>query len=65
MFDDLFHLVASLDHDYPEEGGERVHSYICRCCAIALRLSELKTQVGKLLAETDAAIGDPREEKKN
>jgi hypothetical protein len=56
VFDDLFHLVASLDHDY----RDGVHSYTCRRCAIAVRLVRIKTMV----REMESALGEPAEEKK-
>ncbi len=55
MFDDLFHLVASLDHDY-KEGA---HSCACCRCAIALRLARVQA----LVREMEFALGDPAEEK--
>jgi hypothetical protein len=51
MFDDLFHIVASLDYDYHTERGERVHSYSCRRCAIAMRLNRLKDLVERMGVE--------------
>ena len=35
MFNDLFRLVQSLDHDFSEAHGKRVHSCGCRRCALA------------------------------
>ena len=62
MSNDLFHLVESLDHDYLEEHGERVHSYQCRRCQIFRVLSELKQSL--LLRHTDLnkLIGSPKRE---
>jgi hypothetical protein len=63
MFDDLFHLVESLDHEYKEEQGKRVHAFGCRRCALSLRLSALKAQIRQLLRDIDFALGDPGEKK--
>jgi len=57
MFDDLSNLVQSLEHDYREENGKRVHAYGCRRCAISVRLSTLKKQVILLLKDIQSAIG--------
>jgi hypothetical protein len=61
MFSDLFHVVQSLEHDTREEKGERVHSYTCRRCALALRLNDFKTKLGHLLKNIDFEIGEPIE----
>jgi hypothetical protein len=61
VFNDLFHLIDTLDHDFREENGERVHSYKCRRCEIALRLRSLKDQVRRLLRDIDFDVGDPAE----
>ena len=63
MFNDLFHLVHSLDHDYREEKGERVHDYGCRRCAIALRLKSFRDQICRLLSDIEFNVGDPIEKK--
>ena len=59
MFNDLFHLVRSLEHDFREENGERVHSHTCRRCAISLRLTAFKAQILKVLRDIDFVVGDP------
>lgn len=64
MFNDLFHLVNLLDHDFRVEKGERVHAFGCRRCAIALRLKTFKAQVHRLLSDFDFNVGDPVEENK-
>jgi hypothetical protein len=61
MFDDLFHLVESLDHDYKEEHGKRVHAIGCRRCALSLRLSALKAQIVQTLRNIDFALGNSDE----
>ena len=61
MFNDLFHVVHSLEHDFQEEKGEQVHSYACRRCALSVRLSTFKTQIQHLLHDIDAVVGDPIE----
>jgi hypothetical protein len=60
MFTDLFHLVHSLEHDYREESGERVHSYDCRRCALVVRLSVIL----RLLRDAEFAVGEPIEKSK-
>jgi hypothetical protein len=59
MFTDLFHIVQSLEHDYTEEHGKRVHLYSCRRCALAVRLNGFRVQILQLLRDIDFAIGDP------
>jgi hypothetical protein len=61
MFNDLFHLVHSLDHDFNEEKGERVHSYTCRRCALSVQLSAFKAKILQILRDIDFAVGDPVE----
>jgi hypothetical protein len=61
MFNDLFHLVHSLDHDIREEDGERIHSITCRRCAISLRLNTFKAQILKVLRDIDFGVGDSDE----
>jgi hypothetical protein len=64
MFTDLFHLIHSLEHDYKEEKGQKVHSYDCRRCALTVRLNHFKIQILKLLRDIDFAIGEPTEKNK-
>jgi len=61
MFNDLFHLIQSLEHDFSDENGERVHLHTCRRCAISLRLSAFKAQILKVLRDIDFVVGDPGE----
>jgi hypothetical protein len=64
MFDDLFHLVQSLDHDYRQDQGKQVHAYGCRRCAIAVRLNGFKVQILVLLRDIEFAIGEPIDKNK-
>jgi hypothetical protein len=64
MFTDLFHLIHSLDHDYKEENGQRVHAYGCRRCALTVRLNGLKGQILRLLRDIEFAIGEAIEKNK-
>jgi hypothetical protein len=64
VFNDLFHLVDLLDHDYREENGRLVHSYTCRRCEIALRLKSFREKIRRLLHDVDFDVGDPVEEKR-
>ena len=59
MFADLFHLLESLEHDYREEHGQKIHAYGCRRCALAVRLNGFKVQILKLLRDIEFAIGEP------
>ena len=61
MFNDLFHLIQSLDHDFSEDHGKRVHSLGCRRCALTVRLSGFKAQILQILRDIDFAFGDPDE----
>jgi len=63
MFNDLFHLIQSLEHDFRDEEEKRVHSHSCRRCAISVRLSAFKAQIFKVLHDIDLVVGDP--DKKN
>ena len=64
MFTDLFHLIRSLEHDYREEKGQKVHSYECRRCALGVRLNSLKSQILSVLRDIEFAIGEPVEKNK-
>jgi hypothetical protein len=64
MFTDLFHLIHSLEHDYKEEKGQKVHTYDCRRCAITTRLNSFKIQITQLLRDLDFAIGEYIEKNK-
>ena len=64
MFTDLFHLIHSLEHDYKEEKGQKVHSYDCRRCALTVRLNGFKGQILCLLRDIEFAIGEPIEKNK-
>jgi hypothetical protein len=61
MFNDLFHLIHSLDHDFSEENGKRVHSIGCRRCALSVRLGAFKAQILQILRDIDFALGDSDE----
>ena len=61
MFNDLFHLVHSLEHDFKDEEEKRVHSLSCRRCAISLRLNAFKAQILKVLRDIDFVVGDSDE----
>jgi hypothetical protein len=58
MFNDLFHLIHSLDHDFNEDQGKRVHSCGCRRCALSVRLSAFKVQILRILHDIDFVLGD-------
>ena len=64
MFTDLFHLIQSLEHDYKEEKGQKVHAYGCRRCALTVRLNGFRVQILKLLRDIEFAIGEPLEKDK-
>ena len=64
MFTDLFHLIHSLEHDYKEEKGQKVHSYDCRRCALTVRLNSFKVQILCLLRDIEFAIGEYIEKNK-
>lgn len=61
MFNDLFHLINSLDHDFSEDHGKRVHLVGCRRCALSVRLKSFKAQIVKVLRDIDFVLGDPDE----
>jgi hypothetical protein len=64
MFTDLFHLIQSLEHDYKEEKGQKVHLYDCRRCALTVRLNGFKVQILVLLRDIEFAIGESIEKNK-
>ena len=59
MFNDLFHLVHSLEQDFKDEEEKRVHSLSCRRCATLIRLSAFKAQILRVLRDIDFVVGDP------
>jgi hypothetical protein len=61
MFNDLFHLVHSLDHGFEEEKGEQAHSYGCRQCALSVRLCAFKAQILQILRAIEFVLGDSDE----
>jgi hypothetical protein len=61
MFDDLFHLVESLEHDFKEVDGEKVHTIGCRRCALTVRVNGFKVQILKLLRDIEFGIGEQLE----
>jgi len=61
MFADLFHLLESLEHDYREEHGQRVHAYGYRRCALTVRVNGFRVHILKLLRDIEFAIGEPME----
>jgi hypothetical protein len=61
MFNDLFHIFHSLEHDFRNEEEKRVDSLTCRRCAISVRLNAFKAQILKVLRDIDFVIGDPDE----
>jgi hypothetical protein len=65
MFCDLFHIVASLNHDYREENGKQVHDYKCRRCEIVLRLTDFRSRIRRLLNDIEFNVGDSVEGKKS
>jgi hypothetical protein len=42
----IWSAVAELDHDYREEAGKKVHSYMCRRCWLELLLRRITSQLG-------------------
>jgi hypothetical protein len=64
MFDDLFHLVRTLEHEYREENGKSVHYYQCLRCALTVRLNQFKRQIRHILRDIDDTIGEPSEKEK-
>jgi hypothetical protein len=64
MFDNLFHPIESLEHDFKEQNGQKVHAYGCRRCALPVRLYGFRAQIKKLLHDIEFTIGEPIEKKK-
>ena len=42
----IWSTVAELNHDYREEAGKHVHSYMCRRCRLELLLRQINSQLG-------------------
>jgi len=61
MFNDLFRLVESFEHDCREENGLQVHAYMCRRCALTSKLISFRIQILRLLRDVDFAVGNPVE----
>jgi len=57
MFNDLFHVLESLEHDYREENGKRVHAHGCRRCELELRLRDARGQILRLLSDLEFDFG--------
>jgi hypothetical protein len=57
----LFQIISTLDHDMREDKttGQKVHSYTCRRCALAVRLQDFKMKVKHLLDDIDFMVGEP------
>ncbi len=64
MFTDLFHLIHSLEHDFKEEKGTKVHSYDCRRCALTVWLNGFKVQILAHFRDIEFAIGESLEKNK-
>ena len=61
MFDDLFHVIKMLEHDYIDKNEVPVHLLACRRYALTTRLSAFKGQIRKVLQDVEFAIGEPFE----
>jgi hypothetical protein len=61
MFNDLFHLIHSLDHNFRGEKGKRVPSCGCRGGPLSVRWSAFKAQIRRILHDIDFALGDSDE----
>ena len=64
MFLDLFHIITSLEHEFREVDGNRVHSHLCIRCALTVRLNGFKNQIRQVLRDIDFSIGESDEKNK-
>jgi hypothetical protein len=42
----VWNAVAAFDHDYREEAGKKIHSYLCRRCRLELLLRQISNLLG-------------------
>jgi hypothetical protein len=54
----LFDILSRFPHDFRKEGGKEVHSYLCRRCALTVRLNGLRYQFQALIREVNDTIGE-------
>jgi hypothetical protein len=56
----IFDILAHYEHDYREVDGKRIHDYLCRRCALTVRLNGLRNQVQALVREVNEVLGQMR-----
>jgi hypothetical protein len=44
--DTIWNAVAAFEHDYREEAGKKIHSYLCRRCRLELLLRQVTGLLG-------------------
>jgi hypothetical protein len=50
--------LSRFPHDYRKDGEQDVHSYLCRRCALTVRLNGLRNQVLALVRDVKETIGE-------
>jgi hypothetical protein len=54
----LFDILSRYPHDYRKDGEKEVHSYLCRRCALTVRLNGLRNQIQALIRDVKETIGE-------
>jgi hypothetical protein len=54
----LFDILSRYPHDFRKDGEKDVHSYLCRRCALTVRLNGLRNQIHALIRDVKEVIGE-------
>jgi hypothetical protein len=54
----LFDILSRYPHDYRKDGEKEVHSFLCRRCALTVRLNGLRNQILALVRDVKETIGE-------
>jgi translation initiation factor 2 beta subunit (eIF-2beta)/eIF-5 len=58
----LFDILSRFPHDYRRDGEKEVHSYLCRRCALTVRLNGLRNQILTLVRDVKETIGEMQDD---
>jgi hypothetical protein len=61
--DSIFDILSLYEHDYRELDSRRVHDYLCRRCALTVRLNGLRNELQAVIREVDRIIGEMHSDK--
>jgi hypothetical protein len=54
----LFDILSRFPHDCRKDGEKEFHSYLCRRCALTVRLNGLRNQILALVRDVKETIGE-------